>query len=79
MRKRSVLNKILFSPSEVAERLSIPSKKVISLCKTGKLPYFYFGDQIRVDADDLAAFIEASRARVGQCYQFAKGVNNGSK
>jgi excisionase family DNA binding protein len=65
MSTKSLLSKKLLSPIEVAGRLSIPSKKVISLCKSGKLPCFRFGDQIRVDADDLAAFIETSRVQAG--------------
>jgi excisionase family DNA binding protein len=61
MRTKSVLSKKLLSPTEVAERLSIPSKKVFTLIKSGALPCFRFGDQIRVDVDDLAAFIQAKR------------------
>jgi excisionase family DNA binding protein len=63
MRTKSVPSKNLLSPTEVAAALSISSKKVISLCNSGKLPCFRFGDQIRVDAEDLAAFLEKSKVR----------------
>ena len=61
MRTKSSLNKKLLSPTEVAERLSIPSRKVIALIKSGELPCFRFGDQIRVDVDDLKTFIGEAR------------------
>jgi hypothetical protein len=58
--------KKLLSLIEVSEQLSLPGKKVLSLCRSGKLPYFLFGDQIRVDAQDLFFFVERSRKNQAQ-------------
>jgi len=72
METKSVLDKNLLSPLEVASLLSIPSKKVLSLCKSGELPCFRFGDQIRIDESDLAAYMEKAK-QSSSAYCFRSG------
>jgi excisionase family DNA binding protein len=76
------MNTTYLSLSEVAQELSLTRRDIRRLIESGKLPGFQFGNQIRVDADDLAAFIEASRVRADQGYllledRVSTGVSNG--
>jgi len=64
---------------QITETLNLGTRAVMNLVRRGELPSYRFGDQIRIDAGDLAKFIEASRVQAGgQCF-FTEGETNGSE
>ncbi len=51
------------SVRQVAQLLGVSTATVYRLCTSGDLQHFRISNAIRVSADDLAAFLEAQRAR----------------
>ncbi len=53
------------STAEAARRLGITSRTLYRLIDEGRLPAYKFGRVIRLQEDDVGAFIEASRVEPG--------------
>ena len=49
---------------EAAKTLAMSPRKLWDLLKSGEVPYYRFGRQVRIAADDLRAY--ADRHRVGR-------------
>ena len=68
------------STQAAAERLGITSRTLYRLIDHGELPGYRIGRVIRLKADDVDAFIEASRIQPGtleHLYPDAKGDDAG--
>jgi len=55
--------KALLSVRQVAELLRVSTATVYGVCEHGDLRYFLISNAIRISGYDLAAFLEAQRAR----------------
>ena len=53
------------STKEAARRLGITSRTLYRLIDSGQVPAYKFGRVIRLQEDDVGAFIEASRVEPG--------------
>ena len=51
----------LLTPDDVAKKLAIRRKRVYRLVKSGDLPYFKIGRDIRIRSEDLEKWLESHR------------------
>lgn len=54
---------VLYTKSEVADRLKICQRTLFSLMSRGKLPHLRVGRQVRIAGADLITFLELSYER----------------
>ena len=67
------MNRIYLCLSEVSQELGLTRRDVRQLIKSGALPGFQFGNQLRVKSEDLLSFVEKSKIKSeGACRAIQK-------
>jgi len=60
-RKRSQVEVLLYTPTQVAEMLALSPEKVRKMCQQGEIPSIKIGRCVRIHKDDLFQWLDQQR------------------